>query len=132
MKRIILDTSVLIRFWQQRSGGSLRAVTPAAAADWGQELIKIHDTDAIVTPVYLEMIAGVRSQQELRLTRAYLGCFRCIDGREIPAEDWREALRLAQRVPRDSSPRGLGDCLIRAIANRLKHSVQTLDQGFPH
>lgn len=37
----------------------------------------IHETDAIVTPVYLEMIAGVTNAEELHLTQAFLDEFRC-------------------------------------------------------
>jgi hypothetical protein len=35
-------------------------------------------------------------------------------------------------VPRNGKPRQLGDCLIRAIAARLKYDVQTVDGSFPH
>jgi predicted nucleic acid-binding protein len=131
--RKILDTSILIHFWRRRRRRSRArgAVTPAVVRGWAQGLIELRQTDAIVTPVYVEMIAGVTDRRELKLTQAFLDEFRQLDGGMIPEQDWREAVRLAQRVPRDSRPRQLGDCLIRAIANRLKHVVETLDSGFP-
>jgi len=79
---------------------------------------------------YIEMVGGITSRRELELTKAFLGVFTCIDQKRIPASDWQEAIRLAQRVPRDRRPRQLGDCLIRAIANRLKYNVLTFDTGF--
>jgi predicted nucleic acid-binding protein len=127
----VLDTSVLIRWWKVCRARTRVELTPALVRGWARELIAFYKTDAIVTPVYLEMIAGVTDQEELRLTRAFLGEFRCIDEGHIPQQDWQEALRLAQRVPRDAKPRQLGDCLIRAIANRLKHKVTTHDTSFP-
>jgi len=47
-------------------------------------------------------------------------------------QDWEEAVRLAQRVSRVPVPRDLGDCLIRAIADRLRFQVFSLDESFPH
>jgi hypothetical protein len=101
------------------------------AEDWARQLIQMHDTNAIVTPVYLEVMAGTRSKKDFQLMRAYLGPFVCIDEQKFLPHDWQEALRLAQRVPRDQRPRDLGDCLIRALANRLNCNVFTLDKGFP-
>ncbi len=77
------------------------------------------------------MVAGATNRQELRLTQAFLEEFRCIDSGRIPQQDWTEAVRLAQRVPRDGSPRQLGDCLIQAISKRLRHQVATHDARFP-
>jgi predicted nucleic acid-binding protein len=38
---------------------------------------------------------------------------------------------LVRRVPPDGSRRQMGDCLIRAIADRLNAEVLTRDAGFP-
>lgn len=127
----VLDTSVLIRWWRICRDRTRGELTPARVRGWARELIAFHESDAIVTPVYLELIAGVRDRQELHLTQVFLNEFRCIDEGHIPQQDWQEALRLAQRIPRDAKPRQLGDCLIRAIANRLKHQVVTYDGSFP-
>lgn len=46
-------------------------------------------------------------------------------------EDWKKARQIAERVPRNGKPRQLGDCLIRAIAARLKYyDMQTADDSF--
>jgi|SRR5208283_5220164 len=131
MLRYILDTSVLIEHWKRSCGGSIRASRLVDAKEWADMLIKLRKTNAIVTPVYLEVVCGVRSQHELFLTRAYLGQFRVVDEGKILERDWQEARRVAERVPRNAKPRHLGDCLIRAIANRLKYDVDTLDDDFP-
>jgi predicted nucleic acid-binding protein len=131
MKRHLLDTTILIGHWRRRQRGSLKGKTQRDAVAWAKELIDLYETDAILTPVQIEMLAGVRNSDELKLARAFLGQFRCLDAGTITAADWEEAERLAQRVPRDGRPRSLGDCLIRAVANRLRHEVVTTDTGFP-
>jgi predicted nucleic acid-binding protein len=131
MRRRVLDTSVLIRHWHDSRKKARDRPTAALVRAWARELIELYETDAIVTPVFIEMIAGVTDRHELGPTRAFLEEFRRIDEGRILAPDWQEALRMAQRVPRDRRPRQLGDCLIRAIADRLKHEVVTYDKGFP-
>ena len=132
MARKIFDTSALIRHWHDCGGASPSGKTPADAAKWAQDLITIHDTDAIVTPVFVEFIAGVTNSVELTLTRAYLEQFKVIDAGKITVEDWEETRRLAQRIPPTSKRRQLGDCLIAAIGKRLHYDVIRFDKGFPH
>jgi predicted nucleic acid-binding protein len=131
MKRRVLDTSVLLRWWNWCRSRKRRPPTPALATRWARELIAIQEADAIVTPVILEVLAGTTSQRELQLMRAFLQPFKCLDHELIPAGDWREARRIAQRVPRNGKPRGFGDCLIRAIANRFSYDVLSYDDSFP-
>ena len=130
MKKRVLDTSVLIKYWRQ-CRRITQATKTADVVNWAKKLIEMHDSDAIVTPVCVEILAGVASRSELQLTRAYLQQFRCIDNQRITSDDWQNAIRLAQWIPRDSKPRDLGDCLIRAIADRLRYEVLTYDRGFP-
>ena len=73
MARKIFDTSALIRHWHDSGGRSPTGKTAADAAGWAQRLIAVHDTDAIVTPVFIEFVAGVTNSVELELTRSYLG-----------------------------------------------------------
>jgi predicted nucleic acid-binding protein len=121
--------------------------TRADAERLDSKLIEIYDTKAIVSPVEIEVLAGVRDPHELELTEFFLGQFEIIDQRHIPPQDWEEARRIAKRVlkyDRDVSrrhrkrrrqanpktePRQLGDCLITAIANRLHYEPITDDKG---
>jgi len=131
MARKILDSSVLVSYWRDRAGDSLADWTTADARAWANALIELHGTDAIVTPVHLEFVVGALSAHELRLAQAYLGQFRIIDNGRVLPRDWEEALRIGQRVPRTPYRRQLGDCLVRAIANRFHCDVVAFDTRFP-
>jgi hypothetical protein len=132
MEKAIFDTSTLISHWNQcKSKTRGTTITLAHARVWGQNLIALRRINAIVTPVVIEFVAGITHKSEMEMARAFLDQFQNIDNGSILAEDWREARRIAERIPRDSKPRHLGDCLVRAIANRLRHDVDTLDNSFP-
>jgi len=106
-------------------------VTERKVRNWAQQVIDLYRSNAIVTPVAIEFLAGFGNAAELRHGELFQAAFDCLDQRDIRTEDWDESYRLARRVPRDGKPRQLGDCLIRAIANRLKREIQTRDTGFP-
>ncbi len=131
MEKRLLDTSVLIRHWHRSRTKPLSDHTVTETVAWAKQLIAFQQTNAIATPVYVEFLAGVTSEHEFRLAKAYLGQFQCVDGGHIPSEDWKEANRLAQRVPPHGKPRQLGDCLIRAIARRLRYRLRTYDDASP-
>lgn len=107
--------------------------TPDCARAWARQLIDIEKTDAIVTPVELELLGGDPSTEDRQLTTAYLEPFRIIDQGRVLPEDWDYARRLVKRIPAGPRPRprGLVDCLIRAIADRLNHELWTDDAGIP-
>jgi hypothetical protein len=98
---------------------------------WSEQLIDLYGSRRIVTPVYIEMISGVTSSDELKLAQAYLTSFEIVDEGKISKADWDEAKNMAQRVASYVGKRQLGDYLIRTIAKRLNHEVLTLDKGFP-
>jgi len=106
--KLILDTSILISGWRLcRQGRPLVEIRQSEVVRWATRLADRNNTDALVTPVYMEMIAGTVDRRELLLTRAFLNCFRCVDERRILPTDWEEAIRLAQRIPRKPRPRDL-------------------------
>ena len=129
MAKRIFDTSYLITHWKAFPKRTKR--TPQSFRSWSEKLISQHKTHLIVTPVYIEMVAGVMSSDNLNLTRAYLDPFLIVDEGRIPKDDWDEAKRMAQRVAPKGGTRQPGDCLIRAIANRLNCDVLTFDKEFP-
>src|SRR5437016_2776162 len=131
MRRVVLDSALLMAHWNRCRKGPLDHYREKDVVGWARKLIEIERSDAIVTPVGLELICGTLSKWALKLTRAYLGEFTVIDQGTVLDEDWQEALRLAARVPQSGKPRDLGDCLIRAIANRLNYDVTTPDKDFP-
>ena len=133
MREIILDTNILLRHWHQSRGGPLANRTAPDAVTWGHRLVQIHQTDAIVTPVYLEFVGGVVNRHEMSLTKAYLGVFRIPNEGRITEDDWRVARQLAERIPQGPEPtrRGAVDCLIKAIARRFRYDLRTCDLGMP-
>src|SRR5262245_33876297 len=131
MKKVILDTNILIAHWRRHFTCPRKKHRAKDAERWARELIKARQTDAIVTPVYVEMVCGALDQHELHLTLVFLDRFRRVDEGAIPPQDWQNAIQMAEKVSRGAEPRDLGDCLIRAIANRLGYEVKTEDHGFP-
>jgi predicted nucleic acid-binding protein len=129
MAKRIFDTSYLISHWRTFPKTTKRTVENMRS--WSEKLIAQYGSRQIVTPVYIEMVAGVTSSDELKLTRAFLEPFEIVDEGKIPKGDWDEARRMAQRVAPEGGKRQLGDCLVRAIANRFKSDVLTQDKGFP-
>jgi predicted nucleic acid-binding protein len=135
MRPKVFDNSVLCHWWRQWSKELGAEPDERVAVDWARRLAAQYKADAIVTPVRIEFICGARNRAELDAFRAFLSRFRVIDEGRVLAEDWAEAERLAAWTPRHGRRhkrrRQLGDCLIRAIAKRLKHDVLTFDTGFP-
>jgi predicted nucleic acid-binding protein len=132
MPRLILDTSVLIRHWHNsRAGRPLEQIAEDEVPSWARLLIDLENTNATLTPILIEFLCGIGDRTEMRLARIYLEPFAAIDKGKVLVSDWKEARRMAERVPPNRRPRGLGDCLIRAIANRLKYDVRTFDTGMP-
>ncbi len=130
MSRKILDSNKLINWWAKRFAET--ALVSGRDVDaWAQELIELYRTDLIVSPVYLEFLVHARSEELVGLYERFLGAFTVIDQWNVQKEDFLDALRLARRVPKDRKPRQLGDCLIRALANRFRCEVETGDRGFP-
>ncbi len=110
MPRRIFDTSYLIRHWQSFPKTTERTTENMRA--WSEKLIKEIASREIVTPVFIEMVAGVTGSDELKLTLAYLAPFEILDEGKIPKSDWDEAKTMAQRVAPKGGKRQLGDCLI--------------------
>jgi predicted nucleic acid-binding protein len=132
MPRRVLDTNILINHWgDQRRGLANARVTVQQARTWAKTLVGLQQTNLILTPIYIEYVAGKGTAHEVRLARAYLDQFNLADDGRITAQDWEEAKRIVQRVLPDRSPRQLGDCLIRAICNRLHLDILTADKRFP-
>ncbi len=71
MSRQILDTSVLISFWKLRAKKRKTVPNLVDAEKWAKELIALRRTDLIVTPVFLEFVAGAKNREELELYKAF-------------------------------------------------------------
>jgi predicted nucleic acid-binding protein len=127
----ILDTCIHIRHWKQCERHLKQPAQISDMEQWAELLIRMYDTSVTLTPIRLELIAGTKSSDELQRIEKYLSYFQNADEGIILRQDWQEAERIARRVPRDGKPRQLGDCLIAAIARRLKYAIETFDENFP-
>src|SRR5437764_290447 len=94
MPKLIFDSNKIIERLRMLRNDS----TPADAERLAKELIEEYDTRAIVSPVEIEILAGVRDSHELKLTETFLGCFEVIDQGKIPPGDWQDAKRQAKHV----------------------------------
>lgn len=125
MRLRILDTSVLIQHWRARPSANASSARANA-----RKLIDLRGSAHIVAPVEIEFLAGIKSEAEMLRAEAFLSQFKRPPNDEVRLEDWKKAREFARRVPRDGKPRQLADCLIRAMALRLKADVDTLDMRF--
>jgi len=133
MPKRILDTGRLINFWHSKlQGGSLDNVTQDMVKGWARELVNLRESNAIVSPVEVEFLAGARNGHELELFRAFLAVFEVVDAGHTLPQDWQKAKQFAQRVPHDGKRRQMGDCLIKGIAERFKRDVDSPDKRFHH
>ena len=87
MNKFVLDTSVLLQWWNRCRSQARRAPTLPQAEAWARGLIARRKTKAIVTPVYLDVVGGATNGQGVRLMRAYLAPFECIDHQRILPQD---------------------------------------------
>ena len=131
MPKRVLDTSLLIKQWRSFPSKGPADRTCAGMQEWAMRLIDLQCSNLIVTPVWIEVVAGATNREALKQTLAFLKPFKIIDEGRILSEDWTAACQKAQRIPPNGKPRQLGDCLIRAIADRLNCDVSTADESFP-
>lgn len=123
----ILDTNVLIHYWHR---WRLWEQKETEVANWAPRLIEVSNTNLIASPVRIEFLCGAENSARLKLSLACLDPFEVVDGGKIPRQDWEEAERSAKRFGRHRRRRKLGDCLLRAISDRLNCDVVTADSDF--
>ena len=101
MARRVLDTTYLVQHWRKRKRTPLSDVRADEAEAWAKELIGLQNADAIVTPIYVEFVAGVfdgviecsDQGQRRRVERGHVGDAVGGDG-SVGFEGW--ATELAQ------------------------------------
>jgi predicted nucleic acid-binding protein len=129
MARRVLDTNILLSFWWKRFKERPQERAEADARHWGRELIEAYQSNAILTPIAIELVMRSTNDVELKLRRAFLEAFDIVDQGRISREDWAAARRYAERIPPSGQHRQLGDCLILALAARLSLDVISADRG---
>lgn len=132
MSRRLLDTNVLVRHW--RASWPRKAKKPPtseATRRWARQLMELRAAKHIVLPIKIEFLAGRRSEEPLEIVTAFLDEFELADGGQVLDQDWARAEEYANRIPLSGSARDFGDCLIRALADRLRFEIDTFDSGMP-
>ena len=69
MPKRLLDSTLLIAHFKRIS--PLAEKGPKDARNWAKRLIENKGTNAIVSPVVIEMLAGVRDSHELESNRGF-------------------------------------------------------------
>jgi predicted nucleic acid-binding protein len=127
-RRRYLDTNRLCAHWRRSRKRPLAEYTTEDAAEWARRLIELDGTSLILTPVLIEFLCGTLGTHHLKLSQAFLAEFTVEDEGKILARDWELAKQYACWVSDDAEPRDFGDCLLAAIAKRLKLDPLTSDQ----
>lgn len=127
MARLCLDTQILILDFNRHK--PLTGKSEKDAQEWARSLIDQYQAPWSVSPVEVEFLCGISNEHERRLREAYFAQFQIADGHSTTPVDWQEARRIAKHAGHEPKPRDLGDCLILAIAKRLRLSIETRDVG---
>jgi predicted nucleic acid-binding protein len=127
MGKRCLDTNILINHFLRLRPLGNKTVRDAEA--WAHALISERSANVILSPMVIEFLCGILDQNEVDLREAYLKPFLVMDRQRITVGDWREARRIAKYAGAQAKRRSLGDCLITAIADRLKLEIISEDQG---
>ncbi len=131
MSERIIDTSVFVKFWRRQCTSMGRSPTSDEARSWAEELKQLRGSRTTVSPVLIEFLAGSGNAAEAEAYRAFMGGFSILDTEGITRHDIQTARHYAERIPSNRRPRDLGDCLIRALADRFHTDVDTHDSGLP-
>ena len=133
MRPRVIDSNVLLGLWHGRYPSPIKVkvrtkrTAKLVAATW----LRIYPGDGVLTPIRLELVGGGLDRDAVQLTDYFLDLFPLFDGGDVRREDWNTASRLARRVPFEPRPRGAVDCLTRAICQRLRLDLESLDTGLP-
>ena len=129
--RRVFDTNYLISHWRiSRRDRHISQISLEEVKNWARDLIRRVNSNAIVTPVRLEFLAGTRDDHELALAEAYLKHFELVDEGIITGQDWSGTLKRISRIPLDGRPRHVIDCLILSICDRLHYEILTSESRF--
>jgi hypothetical protein len=129
MARRVIDHNVVLGLWHGRGPNRKPVRSEETARQAVREWLRQHPEDGLVTPVRLEFLAGTKDREEQRLGDLFLDGFPLFDGGRVLVEDWIAAERFARRIRGTGRARGVVDCLILALCERLHADLYTLDKG---
>jgi len=116
-KRVLIDTSVWINFFRDKSPTFSQKVDEFLAKN------EIY----VPTIVVAELIQGSKSDREVMAIKEFLEAFHIIDQKE---DTWIKAGELSNQLKRKGKRVNLADCYISIIAKENGCQIFTLDDHF--
>jgi predicted nucleic acid-binding protein len=116
-KRILIDTSVWINFFRDKSPSFSQKVDGLVA----------NNEIYVPTIVVAELIQGSKSDREVMAVKEFLEAFHIIDQKE---DTWIRAGELSYRLKRKGKRVNLADCYLSIIAEDNGCQIFTLDEHF--
>jgi tRNA(fMet)-specific endonuclease VapC len=116
-RRILIDTSVWIEYFRNKSDGLSKQV----------ETILSYDDVIVPKVVIAELIQGARSEKEISVVEGFVEAFTVVDHEEGA---WERAGKVAYGIRKKGRQVNLTDCYIAVIAKDNQCQVLTLDQHF--
>ena len=116
-EKILIDTSVWIRYFRDKSTGLSRKVD------------EILSKQEVYVPkiVIAELIQGSKSEREISVIEDFVEAFNIIDQRE---DTWVKTGRLSYNLKKKGKTVNLTDCYIAVIAQEYECWIFSLDEHF--
>jgi len=115
--RILIDTSVWIKYFKDKSAGLSRRV---------DEILTKQEV-CVPKIVIAELIQGSRSEREISVIEDFVNAFYIIDQKE---DTWVKAGRLSLSLKKKGKTIHLTDCYIAVIAKEYDCRILSLDEHF--
>jgi hypothetical protein len=116
-ERIIVDTSVWIEYFRNKSADLIDFVT---------EVVKSRQI-CVPRIVLAELMQGAKSEKELSVIGEFMEAFTIVDQTD---QSWLKAGRLSYELKRKGKNINLTDCYIAVLAQENDCAVLTLDRHF--
>ena len=115
--RLLIDTSVWIRYFRDKSAGLSKRV---------DEILSKKEV-CVPKIVIAELIQGSRSEREISIIEEFANAFTIIDQKE---DSWIKAGKLSFNLKKKGKTVHLTDCYIAVIAKEYDCGILTLDEHF--
>lgn len=116
-EKILVDTSVWIEYFKDRSAGLSEKV---------DEILSKHEV-YVPKVVIAELIQGSKSEREITVIEDFSEAFNLIDQKE---DTWMKAGRLSLSLKKKGKSVNLTDCYIAVIAKEYECQIFSLDEHF--
>ena len=116
-EKILIDTSVWIKYFRDKSAGLSKKV---------DEILSRHEV-YVPKIVIAELIQGSKSEREISVIEDFVDAFNIIDQKE---DTWVKTGRLSYNLKKKGKTINLTDCYIAVIAQEYDCCIFSLDEHF--